>query len=322
MLVNFIFQKFPNLGKIVNQLARTAQQLKLSLIIFTFKGLLIAILGVCGIFGNTAAVILFRRKRQYQSNFYALMICLALFDMFYIILAIIIFSLPKFSKSFEDGAWQVITPWAIPLIQINLTGSIYCTMAITLERYLAVCKPFYRITREWSSRIFIIPILLISVIYNLPQFFEIQTCETRDTYIPDGLTVTLNRTNYCPGSIFQDASIESKTGTMPQNKTLLESELPNALLHSIMQNKTMRTRQMYVNFTNLRLDKGYNLYKTCSNFLINAAVPFIFIFILNAKILQGLKNRYIQTPVTDICDHSTNGGNQKMFYLIHVFCRI
>ena len=87
--------------------------------------MLIAILGVCGIFGNTAAVILFRRKRQYQSNFYALMSCLALFDMFYIILAIIIFSLPKFSKSFEDGAWQIITPWAIPLIQINLTGSIY-----------------------------------------------------------------------------------------------------------------------------------------------------------------------------------------------------
>ena len=279
--------------------------------IFLYKGVFIALLGVCGIFGNTAAVILFRRKRQYQSNFYALMICLALFDMFYIILAIIIFSLPKFSKSFEDGAWQVITPWAIPLIQINLTGSIYCTMAITLERYLAVCKPFYRITREWSSRIFIIPILLISIIYNLPQFFEIQTCEHRDVYIPDGKFVTLNRTNFCPGSIFQDSSLISKTGMMPQNETLLQSvqELRNAfLLHSIMQNKTMKATVMFINFTNLRLDIGYNLYRTCSNFLINAAVPFIFIFILNAKILQGLKNRYIQTPAES--EYGLNGGNQ------------
>ena len=279
--------------------------------LYYFLGVFIALLGVCGIFGNTAAVILFRRKRQYQSNFYALMICLALFDMFYIILAIIIFSLPKFSKSFEDGAWQVITPWAIPLIQINLTGSIYCTMAITLERYLAVCKPFYRITREWSSRIFIIPILLISIIYNLPQFFEIQTCEHRDVYTPDGNFVTLNRTNYCPGSIFQDESLISKSGKMPQNETLLQSvpELQNAfLLHNIMQNKTMKARTMFINFTNLRLDKGYNLYKTCSNFLINAAVPFIFIFILNAKILQGLKNRYVQTPAE--YDTGLNGGKQ------------
>ena len=183
-------------------------------------------------------------------------------------------------------------------------------MAITLERYLAVCKPFYRITREWSSRTFIIPILLISVIYNLPQFFEIQTCETRDIYIPDGSIVTLNRTNYCPGSIFQDTSSISKLGKMPQNETMLQSVLPNALLlHNIMQNKTTKAHTMYINFTNIRLDKGYNLYRTCSNFLINAAVPFIFIFFLNAKIVQGLKNRYVQEPVE--CDNGTNGGNHK-----------
>ena len=150
----------------------------------------------------------------------------------------------------------------------------------------------------------------MSSTYNLPQFFEIQTCETRDIYIPDGSIVTLNRTNYCPGSIFQDTSSISKLGKMPQNETMLQSVLPNALLlHNIMQNKTTKAHTMYINFTNIRLDKGYNLYRTCSNFLINAAVPFIFIFFLNAKIVQGLKNRYVQEPVE--CDNGTNGGIHK-----------
>ena len=234
-----------------------------------FEGVLLSIIGVCGIFGNTAAVFLLKRKRQYQKNFYALMICLALFDLFYLFLALIMFSLPKFSKTFEDGLWYVITPWAIPLIQISLTGSIYCTMAITLERYLAVCKPFYRITREWSARIFIIPIILISVIYNLPHFFEIQTCENHDVYTTEELHTTINRTTSCPGSIFQDNSVVTKSMTMPQNKTFLQTILLNpVLLKDVLQNKTVEDHALYVNFTNLRYDKSYHLYRTCSNFLI------------------------------------------------------
>jgi len=35
-------------------------------------------------------------------------------------------------------------PFVLPLAQIGLTGSIYLTMAITLERYFTVCHPFYR----------------------------------------------------------------------------------------------------------------------------------------------------------------------------------
>ena len=245
------------------------------------------------------------------------MICLALFDLFYLFLALIMFSLPKFSKTFEDGLWYVITPWAIPLIQISLTGSIYCTMAITLERYLAVCKPFYRITREWSARIFIIPIILISVIYNLPHFFEIQTCEIHDVYTTEQFHTTINRTTSCPGSIFQDDSVVTKSMTMPQNKTFLQTILLNpVLLKDVLQNKTVEDHALYVNFTNLRYDKSYHLYRTCSNFLINAAVPFVFIFILNAKILHGLKNRYLQTA-GDADTTNNHEGNRISFHNIY-----
>lgn len=195
-------------------------------------------------------------------------------------------------------------------------------MAITLERYLAVCKPFYRITREWSSRIFIIPIILISVIYNLPHFFEIQTCENHDVYTTEQFYTTINRTMSCPGSIFQDDFVVSKLMTMPQNKTFLQTILPNpVLLQDVLQNKTVDIHSLYVNFTNLRLDKTYHLYRTCSNFLINAAVPFVFIFILNAKILHGLKNRYLQT--TGDADTANNHqGNRISFQRVHYIYEI
>lgn len=149
-------------------------------------------------------------------------------------------------------------------------------MAITLERYLAVCKPFYRITREWSSRMFIVPIILVSIIYNIPQFFEIQTCEQYDTYTPNDVFAEVNSTVYCHGNIFHDSSIVSKIGKI-----------------ALRENETMEHHSLYINFTNLRLDKRYQVYKTCSNFLVNAGVPFIFIFVLNARILKDLKNRYL-----------------------------
>ena len=245
----------------------------------TSKGVLLFIIGVCGIFCNTAAIFVLKRKRRYQRNFHALMMCLAVFDLCYICLAMTIFSLKEFSEGYANGLWYVIIPYAIPLIQISLTGSIYCTMAITLERYLAVCRPFYRITRDWSSRIFVVPIILISVIYNLPQFFEIQTCEIRTKYIPNNDVAFQNITYYCPGSIFEDSSTTI-----------------SVVEHIQLQgNKTEDFREVYLDFTKLRSDKSYQVYRTISLFLINAAVPFVFIFILNAKILRGLTNRYMPT---------------------------
>ena len=265
-------------------------------------GVLLFIFGVCGIFGNTAAIFVLRRKRQRQTNFHSIMLCLAVFDLAYICLAIVIFSLQRFSKTYANGIWFYITPWAIPMIQISLTGSIYCTMAITLERYFAVCKPFYRITREWSSKIFILPIILISVIYNIPQFFEIQTCERHDLYTPINKDFAMvNTTVNCPGNMLQNSSLTSEAYDI-----------------SSQGNKTMENHSVYIDFTTLRWDKRYQIYKYCSNFLVNAGVPFIFITILNTKILRDLKNRYpsrsheLETVTTNDAGNAT-----RYFWYMH-----
>ena len=45
-------------------------------------------------------------------------------------------------------------PYVIPIAQTGLMGSIYCTMALTLERFFAVCHPFlprrYELLKSYS----------------------------------------------------------------------------------------------------------------------------------------------------------------------------
>ena len=53
-------------------------------------------------------------------------------------------------------------------------GSIYMTMVIATERYIIVCHPFFRLSHPWSPTRYIIPVIIISVVYNIPKLWEIE----------------------------------------------------------------------------------------------------------------------------------------------------
>ena len=111
---------------------------------FIIEGVSLCLVGILGILGNVAAITVFARQHL-QKNFHALMLSLAAFDLMYILASILLFSIPQFSNNYKESAvYYYILPWVLPLAQIGLTGSIYFTMAITVERYVTVCWPFYR----------------------------------------------------------------------------------------------------------------------------------------------------------------------------------
>ena len=97
----------------------------------------------------------------------------------------------------------------------HISGSIYFTMAITVERYLSVCHPFYRVRHTWPPWFFVVPIAVFSVVYNLPTFFELTTNTYTDHYVRVGPnnTVRLYLQHDVNGTLVP-------AYTMPQNVTI------------------------------------------------------------------------------------------------------
>ena len=60
----------------------------------------------------------------------------------YVVCSILLFSMPKFNEAYDSTFRVLVLPYIFPLAYIGLMGSVYCTIAIAVERYLAVTYPF------------------------------------------------------------------------------------------------------------------------------------------------------------------------------------
>ena len=96
-------------------------------------------LTVCtlGLVGNIAAIIVFGKPHRLRINFYTFMFYLAIFDLIYVIVAILMFVLPQLSVYYKlNGPLHYVGPLAIPIGQVGMSGSVLFTTAITIERIL------------------------------------------------------------------------------------------------------------------------------------------------------------------------------------------
>ena len=151
-------------------------------ITIVIEGILLSIVGVIGLFGNTLGIIVFAKLRD-QIKFHRLMILLFFYDNAYIIFSILIFALPQLSNTYKENYLKYIVPTALPLVQIALTGSVYSTLAISLERYWVVCNPFYTASHKpWSTKMYILLIVTFSIIFNVPKFLELKTCYDEEEF--------------------------------------------------------------------------------------------------------------------------------------------
>ena len=42
-------------------------------------------------------------------------------------------------------SYKLLIPTVLPLAHVGLTGSVYLTLAIALERYTTVCHPYFKV---------------------------------------------------------------------------------------------------------------------------------------------------------------------------------
>ena len=144
---------------------------------FLIEGVLLPIIGMIGIFGNISSIFYFSSGRRYRTNFHAFMLWLAVCDTVLIVSACTMYAFPEWSTAYaESGIPEYLTPWVLTIAQIALTGNIYFTIAISIERYIVICHPLFHRGQhsQKPSRYFVMSILLFAIVYNFSKFFELE----------------------------------------------------------------------------------------------------------------------------------------------------
>ena len=247
-----------------------------------------------GLVGNIAGIITFGRPRLLQKNFYDFMFYLSIFDLIYVIVSLFVFVFPHFSNYYRDnGPLVYAIPWCIPIGQISMTGSVYFTMAVTLERYFTVCQPFYMISRNQHSKKIASMIILFSIIYNLPKFFEssaqFELCSYNQTHSGD-LQTFFYSSNLC------EIEIRWRLKSL-QNVELDEHGHVTHVTHDTQSNseedlvdKHISFYRYYLHTSSMRLNSLYvQVYAVYMNFIFNGVGPFSLLIVLNILIVKDIQ---------------------------------
>uniref|UniRef100_A0A914NXK5 G-protein coupled receptors family 1 profile domain-containing protein n=1 Tax=Panagrolaimus davidi TaxID=227884 RepID=A0A914NXK5_9BILA len=137
------------------------------------------LIGLFGIFGNISTVIILTRPTMRSPN-NMFLTALAIFDSCLIITAFSIYGIEYIIEYFEALnlyiAWLTYLRFAFALSHISQTGSVYTTLAVSLERFLAVCYPRY--SKQFCTSRFaaftILGVTCFSILFNSTKFFELE----------------------------------------------------------------------------------------------------------------------------------------------------
>ena len=144
---------------------------------FWVEGVLQTAVAVAGIVGNIIASVIISRKEM-RNSFNLLLVSLAIFDSTYLFGSI----LESFRKNFDMASdWHIVLfPHLLyPFNQVAISGSIFMTVAIAWERYIAVHYPLdYNQAMNDSHAMrkrlvkYVGPVFLLAFVFNIVKFFE------------------------------------------------------------------------------------------------------------------------------------------------------
>ena len=139
-------------------------------------------LGIIGIIGNILALRVLL-QRNMNSTFNKLRAALAVFDALLLLCAINLFTNVK-------GAVFIYLWW--PMGNFAHTASIFMTMAIAIERFVAISDPHgYRKNQRYRTTKYVSAVTISALMLNIIAFFEFEVgCNSTKIPLPVGLTYT------------------------------------------------------------------------------------------------------------------------------------
>lgn len=146
---------------------------------FVVHGVLLNGIGAGGLLGNALAVLVLSRP-QMRSSINCLLVGLAACDTALILTSVLLFGLTAvypYTGHLRYYYYHIcphLTPYAYPLANVAQTMSVYLTLIVTVERWVAVCHPFRAKALCTSSRArwYVLGTALFALAYNAPKFFE------------------------------------------------------------------------------------------------------------------------------------------------------
>ncbi|CAD5116431.1 DgyrCDS5321 [Dimorphilus gyrociliatus] len=146
-----------------------------------------SLISALGLLGNVLSIIVLSDHR-FRSSTSVYLICLAVVDMLVLVSMLLCFSLPAISNYtdqldfYNSEIFPRMNPYAYPLALTAQTCSVFITVAFTIERYIVVCKPLKanKLCTVKRARRYAILVILISLIYNVPRWFEFKLSDTND----------------------------------------------------------------------------------------------------------------------------------------------
>lgn len=216
-------------------------------------GLLVFLIGLIGIIGNVIAVLVLLRPKL-RDCFHQLLIALAFFDTLYIVCGGINYTVRAFEVRLD--VYTITFPhFFYPFANIGMCGTIFMTVAISLERFLGICHPLHFPPQNRKSWFYIVPVLILSIMVNLTKFFESEVVWFSDFKAIERLR------KESPNITFEDIPI-----WVPQLKR-----------------------------TPLRADKNYiKFYILYFRMFVIGIIPLITIIFLNIRIMYDLKTAKVQ----------------------------
>ena len=151
---------------------------------FWLCGLVLNIVGLVGLLGNILTMIILSRP-QMRSSINCLLIGLAHCDTLLIITSILLFGVRSiypytgYLFYYNFYIYPHIVPYVFPLATTAQTASIYLTLMVSLERYVAVCHPLR--ARAWCtygrSKIYFTGCIAFAILFNGIRVFETKVIE-------------------------------------------------------------------------------------------------------------------------------------------------
>ena len=86
-------------------------------------------------------------------------------------IGISIFGLPEISHWYANKIYVYIMPLGYGLAHVGRVGSVFVTVSVTIERYLAIVHPLQQFR---GKKYLLCTPCVAAIVYNIPKFFEFE----------------------------------------------------------------------------------------------------------------------------------------------------